>query len=140
MNTYTYTGHYTEHGKKLLSVFAQHQPKARKIKPLPGQVLIEVEPPPEVSAGGVALPNDLPVPPDVEQENSRNPEKPSKNNIGRVVAVGAWPKTRKGLLLMPEFGPGQRVLFNPWRGTQMERAMGEKLRMIEFNDVLAVLT
>lgn len=111
-----------------------------KIKPLPGQVLIEVEPPPELSAGGVALPSDLPVPPDVEQENSRNPEKPSKNNIGRVVAVGAWPKTRKGLLVMPEFGLGARVIFNAWRGVQMERALGDKLRMINQKDVLGVIT
>lgn len=110
-----------------------------RIKPLEGQVLIEVEAPPDTSTGGVALPNGLPVPPEVEQENSHNPDKPAKNNIGRVVAVGAWPKTRKGLLKMPEFGPGQRVLFNPWRGTPMERGIGERFRMVRQSDVMAVL-
>ena len=110
-----------------------------KIIPLTGQVLIEVLPPPTESGGGVALPEDRTLSPEIVQEQSRNPEKPAKNNVGVVRAVGSWPKTRNGLLKMPEYGVGAKVLFNPWRGTPMERGVSERLRMVKQEDVIAVL-
>ena len=110
-----------------------------QIKPLIGQVLIELTPPPTESPGGVALPGELHLSADIVQEQARNPEKPSKDNIGVVKAIGAWPKTRKGLLKMPEFGIGSKVLFNPWKGLAMQRGAG-KLQMLRQEDVLAVLT
>lgn len=110
-----------------------------RIRPLQGQVLIEVTPPPRQSAGGIALPGDLSLPPAVVEQQSHHPEKPARNNVGVVKAIGAWPKTRKGLLRMPEYGVGAKVLFNPWRGTQMERGVSERLRLLRQEDVLAVL-
>lgn len=110
-----------------------------KIKPLTGQVLIEVESAPTQTAAGVALPGDVSLSPEFVQEQHANPEKPAKNHIGVVRAVGPWPKTRKGLLRMPEFAIGARVVFNPFRGTPMRRGTGERLRMVRQEDVMAVL-
>lgn len=109
-----------------------------KVKPLTGQVLIEVLPAPDTSDGGVALPPDASLSPEVVQEQSRNPEKPSKNNIGIVREIGPWPKLRNGMARMPEYGLGARVLFNPWRGTAMQRNIGERFRMVRQEDVLAI--
>lgn len=110
-----------------------------RIKPLCGQVLIEVEKPPIQTAAGVALPGEVSLSPEFIQDHHSNPEKPAKNHIGVVRAVGPWPKTRKGLLRMPEFGIGARVVFNPFRGTPMQRTVGERLRMVRQEDVMAVL-
>lgn len=108
------------------------------LKPLQGQVLIEVCPLPSTSAGGVALPGTVALSAEIVQEQSHNPEKPSKDNIGIVKAIGAWPKTRNGMLKPPEFGLGARVAFNPWRGIDMQRDLG-RLKLISQEDVLAVL-
>ena len=108
------------------------------IRPLTGQVLIEVSAPEKLSPGGIALPGDLHLSADIVQEQARDPDKPAKNNVGVVKAIGAWPKTRKGLLKMPEYGVGNRVVFNPWRGLEMRNGSG-RLRMISQEDVLAVL-
>lgn len=110
-----------------------------KVKPLTGQVLIEVETPPTFTTGGVALPGEVSLSPEFVQEQHANPEKPAKNHIGIVRAVGAWPKTRKGLLRMPEYGVGARVVFNPFRGTPMQQEPGQRLRMVRQEDVMAVL-
>ena len=109
-----------------------------RIKPLIGQVLIEVSPPPKESPGGVALPGEVHLSPEIVQEQSHNPEKPAKNNVGIVRAIGDWPQTRQGLLRMPEYGIGSKVIFNPWRGVAMQRSVGEKFRMVKQSDVLAV--
>jgi co-chaperonin GroES (HSP10) len=101
-------------------------------------VLIELAPPPTESPGGVALPGDLHLSADIVQEQARNPEKPFKDNIGVVKAIGAWPKTRKGFLRMPEYGVGSKVLFNPWKGMTMVNGTG-RLQMLSQDDVLAVL-
>lgn len=110
-----------------------------RIKPLTGQVLIEVLPPDTKSPGGVDLPDERPLSPDLVQEQNRNPEKPAKHHIGIVREVGQWPKLRNGMLNMPEFGKGAKVVFNPFRGQQMTLA-GKSLRMMQLEDVLAVLS
>ena len=101
-------------------------------------VLIQLTPPLTESPGGVALPGDLHLSAEIVQEQARNPEKPSKDNVGIVKAIGAWPKTRKGLLRMPEYGVGAKVLFNPWKGVAMVNGSG-RLQMLRQEDVLAVL-
>lgn len=110
-----------------------------RVTPLTGQVLIEVLPTETRSAGGVELPPDLTLSAEIVQESHANPEKPAKNHIGIVRAIGPWPKTRSGLIQMPEFGIGAKVVFNPFRGTAMQRGIGEHLRMVRNDDVLAVL-
>ena len=110
-----------------------------KLVPLTGQVLIEVLSGPKSSPGGIVFPATLPMSPEAVQESHRNPQKPAKPSIGIVRACGPWPKTRKGLLLMPEFGVGSKVAFNPWHGTDMQRN-GQRLKLVAQDDVLAVIT
>lgn len=111
-----------------------------RIKPLTGQVLIEVLPAEKRSPGGIELPDRFPMSPAAVEATHANPEKPAKPCIGIVRAIGKWPLTRKGLLLMPEFSVGVKVAFNPWRGTDLQLGLGVRLKMIPNSDVLAVLT
>lgn len=110
-----------------------------KLRPLTGQVLIEVLPPDTKSPGGVDLPDERPLSPDFVQEQSHSPEKPAKNHIGIVKAIGPWPRLRNGMAKLPEFGRGARVVFNPFRG-QGYRVDNRPMRMMQLDDVLAVLT
>lgn len=110
----------------------------RKVKPLTGQVLIEVLPADMLSSGGIAIPEHT-LSADEQQEASKNPEKPARNNIGIVRAIGPWPKLKNGLALLPEFGVGAKVVFNSYRGVEMQQRVGQRLRMMRNEDVLAVL-
>lgn len=109
-----------------------------RIRPLTGQVLIEVLPAETVTPGGVSLPVDVSVSAETIQESHLNPEKPAKNHIGIVCEIGSWPKTRNGMLRMPEFGRGARVVFNPFRGQEIQFG-AVRLRMVNQRDVLAVI-
>lgn len=110
-----------------------------KVRPLTGQVLIEVLAPPTRSIGGVELPDERPLSPDFVQEGHRNPEKPAKNHIGIVRNIGQWPRLPNGMLNLPEFGIGAKVVFNPFRGQQL-RLGNKSMRMVQVEDVLAVLS
>lgn len=110
-----------------------------KLKPLTGQVLIEVVAPATKSHGGVDLPDERPLSPEFVESTHANPTKPSKNHIGIVREIGPWPKLGNGMLLMPEFGKGAKVVFNPYHGTEL-RYHNKPLKMVALDDVLAVLT
>lgn len=109
-----------------------------RVRPLTGQVLIEVLLADSISAGGIHFP-ECALSADEVQERSRNPEKPAAMT-GIVRAIGPWPKLENGMALMPEFGVGAKVLFNQFRGVAMQRHLGQRLRMVRNTDVLAVLT
>lgn len=109
-----------------------------RIRPLTGQVLVEVESSATRSTGGIIL-SDRPLSAEQVQEASRDPQKPVAM-AGVVRAIGPWPKLRNGMVLMPEFGVGARVLLNPWRGQEMRRGLGERLRLVRSEDVLAILS
>lgn len=111
----------------------------RRIKPLTGQVLIEVLPPDTKSAGGIDIPDSVQLSADEVQEQSHDPQKPRKPNIGIVRACGAWRQLPNKMLLLPEFAVGARVMFDPWKGTEL-RENGKSMRMLKQDDVLAVLT
>ncbi len=110
------------------------------IRPLSGQVLIEVLPPNTKTSGGIELPANASISPEIIQEQARNPIKPTGDNIGIVRAIGAWPKLKNGMLSMPEFGVGSKIVFNTYRGTQLTRGIGDRLKLISQSDILAVLT
>lgn len=109
----------------------------RKVQPLTGQVLIEVLPEDAKSPGGIDLPN-RGLSAEEVQERHQNPEKPP-GAYGIVRAIGPWPKLKCGLALMPEYGMGAKVFFNPLRGIAMQWDTTRKLRMIMQEDVLAVV-
>ena len=100
-----------------------------KLKPLTGQVLVQVLPTEKKSSGGIDLPEHT-MSPQENQEAAIRPTMPlGKTCI--VVACGAWPKTKSGLLRMPEFGIGSRVVIGPNAGLEMHRGIGERLRMVD---------
>jgi co-chaperonin GroES (HSP10) len=109
-----------------------------KLKPLTGQVLVEILPAETRSAGGINLPQHTPSP-EENQEAARRPTMPP-GVTGIVKAIGQWPKLRNGMLAMPEFGVGARVIIGPNAGLDMERRLGDRLKMVHQSQVLAVLT
>lgn len=109
-----------------------------RIRPLTGQVLVRILPRDTRSPGGIELP-EVHLSPEAVQETHRNPSPPPPE-MGIVEAIGKWPKTRSGMLLMPEFGVGARVVVGHHAGQQLARSMGEKLRLVNVREVLAVLS
>lgn len=108
-----------------------------KVRPLTGQVLIEILPLDTRTAGGIELPQRSLSPEEV-QERHANPEKP-KGIFARVIRVGAWPKIKCGLALLPEFRSGQTVIVSAFRGQDMTEN-GRKLKILSQSDVLAVVS
>ncbi|HUD74791.1 MAG TPA: hypothetical protein VMQ76_06940 [Terracidiphilus sp.] len=108
------------------------------IKPLPGQVLVEILPDDKRTAGGIELPEHTPSP-EENQEAARRPEMPI-GLTGVVRAIGQWPKLANGKALMPEFGVGARVVLSRCAGLDLQRGIGERLKMVRNDQVLAVLT
>lgn len=109
-----------------------------RIRPLTGQVLIEVLPEDRKSAGGIELP-DYTLSAEYQQERAHKPT-PPKPVQGVVCEIGPWPKTSGGLSVLPEFGIGARVLVGFHAGVKMQRNIGEKFRMVRYDQVLAVLS
>lgn len=107
------------------------------IKPLTGQVLVEILPVDKRSAGGIDLPEHT-MSPEENQSDARRPTMPP-GLTGVVKAIGPWPKTRTGLARMPEFGIGARVVIRPHGGLDLQRGIGERLKMVHQSQVLAVL-
>jgi co-chaperonin GroES (HSP10) len=110
----------------------------RKLKPLAGQVLIEVLQAPTQTAGGIAIPSRHKSPEEV-QESHLDPVKPGAIT-GIVRACGAWPKLPCGLTLMPDFGIGARVLLRPEVGVDLRWSVGDRLKLVRQKDVLAVVS
>lgn len=109
-----------------------------RVRPLTGQVLVEIMPADKRSAGGIDLP-DHTMSPDENQQSARRPMMPP-GLTGVVKAIGPWPKLPSGMALMPEFGVGARVVIGPHAGLDLQRGIGERLKMVRNDQVLAVLT
>lgn len=101
-----------------------------RIRPLTGQILVEVLPPDDKTASGLFLPD---VAHDRQQGEKAKPFK------GLVVEMGPWKKTKNGFGILPEFGIGHRVLCSPYAGTQIGRHLGERLQLVRTEDVLAII-
>lgn len=101
------------------------------IRPLTGQVLIQLLPPDEKTFSGLFLPD---IAHDRIQGDKAKPRK------GVVLAVGPWKKVKSGHALLPDCRPGDTVLLSEYAGTKLTRHIGENLRLCRADDVLAVLT
>lgn len=108
-----------------------------RIKPLTGQVLIEVQQADKLTAGGIEIPERSRSPEEVA-ESHMNPEKPPPIQ-GIVREIGPWPKLKNGMALLPEYGRGAMVLVKFNSGVAMQRNIGERLRMVNQKDIIAVL-
>ena len=96
------------------------------LKPLFNRVVIEVEIPEEVTAGGIALPETA--------------IKKASQNIGKVVAVGPgmWRNPFDGEMVPLQVKVGQTVLFSPATGLPFK--LGKKDYLIfDESSILAIL-
>lgn len=101
-----------------------------KVRPLTGQVLIEVLPPDAKTDGGLFIP-------DVAQTSPRGEKgRPFK---ARVLSVGPWRKTRKGLSVLPDVHAGNEVLVSFYGGQKLSYGTNEKLMLVKADDLLAIV-
>jgi co-chaperonin GroES (HSP10) len=109
-----------------------------RVRPLSGQVLVQVLPPETRSAGGIEFPQ---VSLSAEEVSIRNrAPTPLPPQIGIVEAIGPWPRLKNGLQVLPPFVVGAKVVFRPGSGQDCARGIGERLKLIRIRDLLAVLT
>lgn len=99
------------------------------LRPLTGQVCVQLSPPDEKTNGGLFLPHAV----------HRGPGEKADPRKGVVISVGPWRKTKKGFAILPDFKPGDTVLVNEYLATKLTRAIGENLRLCRVDDVLAVV-
>lgn len=109
----------------------------RTVRPLAGQVLIELLSTETKSSGGIELPNRTLSPEEVSERHA-SPEKPP-GLIGIVKAVGEWPTIKNGMRLMPEFGLNSRVVISPNAGQSLQFDSSRRLKLVSQSQVLAVL-
>lgn len=111
-----------------------------KLKPLTGQVLVQLDGPERFADMGelLMLPQRT-ISPEEHQQAARNPTMPP-GLTGVVKAIGPWPKLSNGMALLPEFGVGARVVIGNRAGLDLQRGIGERLKMVRNDQVLAVLT
>ena len=110
-----------------------------KLKPLTGQVLIELDRPEHLSPSKLLAIPDHTITPEEQQQRDHYPAPPPLIT-GTVVEIGAWPKLRNGMMVMPEFGLGAKVFIRPTCGQSLHWETSCKLKMVRTEDVLAVLT
>lgn len=76
----------------------------KQIRPLKGMCLVKLlAPPKETESGLVALPD------------TKHP----KLEKAQVIRIGAWPTTKTGLALVPEFRVGAQVIIASESGTKL---------------------
>jgi co-chaperonin GroES (HSP10) len=102
----------------------------RQIRPLTGYALIEILPSDHESLGGILIP-------ETSREGPINEKKPPWK--GRVLALGSWSKTKSGYGILPDFGIGAIVLCSAYQGHRVGRYVGERMRLVKFDAVLAVI-
>lgn len=107
-----------------------------RVKPLTGQILIELDERERTSPGGVAIPEHT-LSPEEHQERSHHPA-PPPGITGRVVEIGDWPKLKNGMAVMPPFGIGARVVIRPTSGVEFHWETSCRLKMVQTEDILAV--
>jgi co-chaperonin GroES (HSP10) len=101
-----------------------------RIRPLCGQILVELLPNDERSSGGIFIPSNAP---DHERGEKSKPFR------ALVCEVGPWKKTRQGFALIPEIQVGQTVLATPYCGAKLSHSVSNRLLLIRQDDVLAVI-
>lgn len=107
------------------------------IRPLTGQILLRILPRETISPGGIEFPQRHLSPEEV-QERNHNPEPPPPD-IGIVEAIGPWPRLKNGLAVPPPFPAGAKVLVREGSGQKLNRDVGERLKLVRNEDVLAVI-
>lgn len=100
------------------------------VRPLSGHALVEELPFDHTTTSGIVLP-------DIAANRTQGQkERPRK---GRVLAVGRWNQAKCGRYSLPDIKPGDLVLLNYYVGQKLTRNVSEKMFLVRFEDVLAVL-
>lgn len=108
------------------------------IKPLTGEVLIEMLPADGSSPGGIVFPQRHRSPEEITEAHDPSIcREPAGQGIVR--AIGKWP-TRNGKCVLPPFGLGARVVVNAYVGQKLRRDLGENFKLVRTEDVLAIVT
>ena len=108
------------------------------IRPKTGMVLLRIIPPETRSTGGVEIPQRR-LSPEEQQERNHNPQPPPPD-IAIVEAIGPWRRLENGLALPPPFPAGAKVLVREGSGQKLSRDVGERLKLVKVDDVLAVIS
>ncbi|MEX0703428.1 MAG: co-chaperone GroES [Planctomycetales bacterium] len=93
-----------------------------RVTPIGDKVVLKRIEPEQATAGGVVLP-----------EAAR--DRPAE---GRILSVGDGVRLEDGSFSVPQVSEGDRVLFSPWAGMEVELD-GEELLILSESDILAVL-
>ena len=96
----------------------------RRFRPTAGNVFIETIDDAE-KVGRIVIP-----------EQARNKDMPSR---GIVFAIGGRLKTKKGVLVEPEFKVGQKVLFRKFSGLLVDFG-GKRFVQVKHHHIEAILT
>lgn len=107
-----------------------------RVKPLTGQVLIELDPREATSPGGIAIPNRTLSPEEVQERHAK--PTPPPGVIGKVCEIGAWP-VKNGRAFPPPFGMGSKVIIPRYCGQELSWETSCRLRIVNQQDILAVL-
>lgn len=107
------------------------------IRPLTDQVLLRILPPEKYSSGGIEIPQRRIGP--AEQEQLNHMPEPPPTDVGIVEAIGPWKSLANGMKVPPPFPPGAKVLVREGSGHKLRRDVGERLRLVHTDDILAVL-
>ncbi len=99
----------------------------RKIRPLMGQVLIYVDAPETVSAGGIAIP-----------QQAQGTEQYGDTITGQVRSLGIWPLSKNGNLIPYDVKPGDRVLLCAGSGRWL-KGNRERLKIVPADSILALV-
>lgn len=107
------------------------------VRPLTGQVMVYVLPPPKETGSGLALPDQMPLSPERVQERDHNPVKPPAL-FAKVEAIGPW-SIINGRYHPPAFKVGDKVAITNGAGKQLSWGTNTRLRMVSADEVLAVV-
>ena len=110
------------------------------VRPLTGQALIQLLPPERESAGGIVFPQRHRSAEEKQEAARKDPESMKEPpGQGIVVAIGPWRRSPNGYGILPDFGVGARVVIGAYSGQQLRRGIGERLKLVNCDDVLAVI-
>lgn len=101
------------------------------IRPLTGQVLVEILPSSNLSDGGIYFPESSD-----DEQPFRDKPRPFK---ARVIRIGPWP-AKNGRHELPPFQPGATVLVSPHAGTTLTRSLGDRMKIVNYGEVIAEIT
>jgi co-chaperonin GroES (HSP10) len=101
-----------------------------RIKPLTGQVLLRELPCDDKTSSGLWIP---PVANDAQRGEKTKPFK------ALVIALGPWKKNSRGCAFLPPVAPGSEVICDAYHGERLSRTIGENLRLVDSDAILAVI-